>query len=410
MLGEARLPHRLIVWAFVAMALDIGVARIAYGTVLPALRRDLDLSFLLGGVLSAANLAAYLAGTLLAPLLARRVSMPALARWGHAVFAAGALATGIAADVHVLALGRGLTGLGAGIGLLALLVVVFERTRPDLRPVVSAAVWSGIGLAIVLSGLAAPILLSDAGNWRWAFLVSACLCLLVVYEVGRLPGTTGVVRQPSKEARPLRPRPIPAWIGLFGAYFMFGVGYIAYSTFVGGRLAAAQAPIGTVILSWVSLGLGSIAGSALGAALLWSRRWKPLTLVLAFLSGSTGSLAALLPGSAGPLAGALLVGLGLASTPAIVTAFVRERTGDADYARVFSLATAALGIGQLLGPVIAGAMADHFGPDVVMVFAAGAYGAGALLAAWDLLADRGYAGPVATGVSSREPHSAQDPS
>ena len=337
--------------------------------------------------------------------------MPALARWGHAAFAVGALATGAAPDLLVLALGRVLTGLGAGIGLLALLVVVFERTRPDLRPVVSAAVWSGIGLAIVLSGLVAPILLDEAGRWRWAFLVSGLLCAAVVYEVGRLPPPTGAVLPPVQEARPLRPRPVLAWIGLFGAYFMFGVGYIAYSTFVGGRLAAAQSPVGTVVLSWVSLGLGSIAGSTLGALLLWSPRWKPFTLVLALVAGSTGSAAALVPGPAGPLAGALLVGLGLASTPAIVTAFVRERSSDADYARVFSFATAALGIGQLVGPVIAGAMADGLGPEAVMIFAAIAYGAGAFLATWDLVSERRrYAGPAATGVSSREPHSAQDPS
>ena len=93
-----------------------------------------------------------------------------------------------------------------------------------------------------------------------------------------------------------------------------------------------------------------------------------------------------------------------------MTAFVRERSSDGDYARLFSLATASLGVGQLIGPVIAGAMADAFGPGSVMIFAAGAYATGALLAGFDLLRGGAYAGPVTTGVSSRAPHSAQDPS
>jgi MFS family permease len=131
---------------------------------------------------------------------------------------------------------------------------------------------------------------------------------------------------------------------------------------------------------------------------------------MASMAGAAGSAAAATPDGVAPLLGALFVGLGLASTPAIVTAFVRERSSDGDYARLFSLATASLGVGQLIGPVIAGAMADAFGPGSVMIFAAGAYATGALLAGFDLLRGGAYAGPVTTGVSSRAPHSAQDPS
>ncbi|MGA0595956.1 YbfB/YjiJ family MFS transporter [Enterovirga sp. CN4-39] len=391
MLAEARLPRRLIAWAFLAMALDIGVARISFGTVLPALRRDLDLTFFAGGALSAANLAAYLAGTLLAPYFGRYASMSALARWGHVVFAFGALANGLASDIPTLAVGRVLTGLGAGVGLLALFVVVFERTRPDLRPVVSTAVWAGIGTAIIASGLSAPFLLHEPGDWRWAFCLPALLALLVAWEVGRghrIGTTAGRPRQGHTDSTSPASRPWPSWLGLFGAYFMFGVGYIAYSTFVGGRLAQANAPMATVVASWVTLGLGSIAGSILGAAILWSRAWKPFALILASLAGAAGSAAAIAPGGVAPLAGALLVGLGLASTPAIVTAYVRERTSDAAYARLFSLATASLGVGQLVGPVIAGALADGVGPDAVMVFASAAYAIGAVCAVADMLTVR----------------------
>lgn len=186
-------------------------------------------------------------------------------------------------------------------------------------------------------------------------------------------------------AQALAPRSATAWLGLFGAYFMFGVGYIAYSTFMGGRLAAAQADTATIVWSWVSLGLGSVAGSVAGAAIVSTPRLKPWALVLASFAGAAGSAAAIQAGPIGPMLGAILVGLGLASTPAIVTAFVRERTTDADYARLFSFGTAALGVGQLLGPLAAGALADRIGPDAVMLFAAAAYGAGAALAGYDLL-------------------------
>ena len=61
----------------------------------------------------------------------------------------------------------------------------------------------------------------------------------------------------------------------------------------------------------------------------------------------------------------------------------RARSSAADYARAFSIATAALGIGQLAGPVVAGALADRFGTPAAPLFAAMAYGVGTLCAAID---------------------------
>ena len=85
------------------------------------------------------------------------------------------------------------------------------------------------------------------------------------------------------------------------------------------------------------------------------------------------------------MAGALLVGLGLAATPTIITTYARDRCTALEYASVFSYVTAALGIGQLIGPVAGGALADRFGTVAIPLFAGSAYGLGAVFAAWDAL-------------------------
>ena len=59
-----------------------------------------------------------------------------------------------------------------------------------------------------------------------------------------------------------------------------------------------------------------------------------------------------------------------------------------DYARAFSIATAALGLGQFAGPVLAGALADRFGSAAAPLFGAAAYGLGALFASIDQWASR----------------------
>jgi predicted MFS family arabinose efflux permease len=93
--------------------------------------------------------------------------------------------------------------------------------------------------------------------------------------------------------------------------------------------------------------------------------------------------------AAAALAGALLVGLGIAATPTIVSAHARDRCSADDYPKVFSFASAALGAGQLVGPVAGGALADGFGTAAVPLFAAAAYLLAALFAACDAaVADR----------------------
>jgi MFS family permease len=102
-----------------------------------------------------------------------------------------------------------------------------------------------------------------------------------------------------------------------------------------------------------------------------------------------GAAVAALPGGVAAFLAAALVGLGMAAIPALITAAARTRSSAADYARAFSVATAALGLGQLLGPVLAGGLADALGSAAAPLFGAVAYAVGALAA----LVDRRHAGP-----------------
>ncbi|WP_181175661.1 YbfB/YjiJ family MFS transporter [Mesorhizobium sp. B2-3-4] len=371
------------------MALDIGVARLTYGAVLPGLSRDLHLSFTSAGVLSAVNLAGYLIGTLMAPRLGTVLGMPRLAFAGHLVVAVGAALTGLAIEPIGLGVGRVLMGLGAGVGLVALFVMVFAATASHARPLVSTVIWSGIGLALVLTGILLPHALG-VGEWRYAFLLAAAVGVAISAGLWRAAGSGGTVSSQSNVVAgdvvagggTLR------WAPLFAAYFMFGVAYIAYSTFAGARLASSGAPIAIIAMSWVVLGAATIAGCALTALVLSSIVIRKLALGGALLCGAVGALLVGFQGTFYPLLASVFVGLGLASTPAIVTAYVRQRTDDAAYARLFSLATASLGVGQLLGPVLGGVLADRYGSSAITIFAATCYAVGTVFALVDAATDR----------------------
>jgi predicted MFS family arabinose efflux permease len=173
------------------------------------------------------------------------------------------------------------------------------------------------------------------------------------------------------------------WLFLLAAYFMFAFGYIAWSTFAGARLAAANAPMIVIQMTWIVFGAATMMGAALTVPLSNSPSLRHHALSVSFILAATGALVTALDAGAAALIGALLVGLGAGATPTIVSAHARDRCSAEEYARAFSYAAAALGVGQLLGPVVAGRFADLFGTVAVPLLAASVYSIGAMLAVCD---------------------------
>ena len=65
-------PVRWILVLSIGAAVGVGMARFAFGPVLPALRDDLGWSLSTGGAVQSVNLGAYLVGSLLAPRIINR--------------------------------------------------------------------------------------------------------------------------------------------------------------------------------------------------------------------------------------------------------------------------------------------------------------------------------------------------
>lgn len=379
------LPWVLIAWGALGIGLHIGVARFGYGVVLPALRGQLDLPYTAGGVLNAVHLAGYLAGTLAGPAIAARVGFARMGRGGNLLAAAGALTCAAAPGAWLLGLGRLGSGLGAGVAVAAILVIVFEGVADRVRGSISGAVWTGLAGGIIACGAAAPWLLQPE-NWRFSFLAAALLAIALALGFPprgmQVPAVAGPRQAGAFTYGAIATR---RWMFLVGTYFAFGVGYIAYATFAGAQLAAAGAPPTVVAAAWTVIGMASLVGGLLSIPILGGRGPRMVALAGGMWVAALGSVVAGMGGARPGMAllGAALVGLGMAAIPAIITAEARERSGAADYARAFSAATAALGLGQLVGPMVAGGLADQFGPEAAPLFAGLAYAIGGGLAVLD---------------------------
>jgi MFS family permease len=141
-------------------------------------------------------------------------------------------------------------------------------------------------------------------------------------------------------------------------YFLFGVGYIVYFTFLVAWMREIGAGPALVTATWGLLGLG-IMLSPLPWARVLARFKGGQPLALADAATGFGTLLPILaPGPIGILASAAVFGLSIFIGPAAVTAFGRANLEAALWGRSVALFTSVFALGQIFGPIAAGLIAD----------------------------------------------------
>ena len=354
-------PARLILILSLAPTVGLGIGRFAYSLVLPDMRDSLVWSYSAAGFMNTINAVGYLAGALLASRMIRRFGLPRTVRWGTLAAVLSLALCAISGNFIVLSLARLLAGLGAAACFVggAALAATIAQSRPERANFLLSLFYAGPGLGIVASGLIAPFVLQAFGPGSWWIVWWAMTLLTVAMTVPLLlapfdagAGFSGAVS--SKIA--LR----PVLIYLIG-YFLFGAGYIAYMTFMiayvrdGGGGAPAQSAF------WCLIG-----ASAFVTPWVWRR-------VLARTSGGVST--AIIQGvnaigAALPLFGhspvllaisALVFGVAFFAVVGSTTAFVRFNYPPAEWPTAIAVLTITFGIGQILGPIVTGAITDAFG-------------------------------------------------
>ncbi|MFC0030179.1 YbfB/YjiJ family MFS transporter [Micromonospora chaiyaphumensis] len=341
-------------------ACALGLARFAYGLLLPAMRDDLHWTLAAAGAVATANGFGYLLGALVTRILIHRLGAATAFRLAMALTTTSLALTAVSGDYLTLLALRTLSGATGAVVFVAGGVLA-SRLAADAASATPITVYfAGAGLGIVLSGVAVPLL---GEHWRlaWVALGAAAALATAVSWTGASSGAG-----PSSAGRArLRQLLAPAL-----AYLLFAAGYITYITFLSAYLAGHEASVGQVVLTWAVLGTAVAAAPA-----VWSRpiaRWpgnRALTTLLVVLSGGA---ALMLVSSAMPLVllSVLLYGASFMGVPAAVTALVRARTAAGDWAATLGVLTAVFAAGQTAGPWLAGLIADHTSTTATLAWTA----------------------------------------
>ena len=394
-------------WAVLAMGTlvvfgSLGLARFGYTVVLPSMQVSLGMENMQAGVLATVNLAGYLALSMIGGALASRYGPRAVITAGLALAGVSMLFTGLAHSFLMASIWRALTGIGSGasnVPVMGLLSSWFGIRRRGLATGIGV---SGSSLGLMFIGPLAPFVLSaySENGWRVCWFIFGGLTLLIAvfgYLILRNhPSEMGLspVGADSEESSPKSGTAALQWGRVYRSgtvwhlglvYVAFGFSYIIYMTFFIKRLIAdggySREAAGGLFMAmgWISIVCGFLWGSI--SDIIGRRR---ALIIVYLIQAAAFSLFALWPLKAGFTLSAVLFGLTAWSIPAIMAATCGDILGSRLAPAALGFITLFFGIGQVLGPSVAGAMADAYGSFSAAFILAGIVALLGALGAWFL--------------------------
>lgn len=344
-------------------AVALGLSRFSYGLLLPPMRADLGWSYLLAGSMNTFNALGYFLGALATPALMRRLGVWRLLMAGCVLASLFMLMSGLASDTTALFLQRVCAGVASAFifiagGVLAARLGAMHSQRAGFY---IGLYYGGTGFGIALSALLVPAALGAAHDhgaahaWQWPWLALGIACLLATAVMAAPARAIGEAPRAPDAGRRFAWRDFaPSLAG----YFMFGVGYIGYMTFVIALLKQQGMSATLVTVFYTLLGLAVVASSRIWARMLDRYRGGESLAILNAVLGAVTILPALTSFVPVVFVSGLVFGAVFLSVVASTTALVRHNLPQESWTAGISAYTTVFALGQIAGPVAVGWIAD----------------------------------------------------
>jgi predicted MFS family arabinose efflux permease len=362
-------------------AAALGFARFAYALLLPAMQSDLGWNYAQSGLINTANAVGYLLGALIAAPVIRAWGVQRVFSVSLMLTAASVAATALTGNFFILMALRlipgatGATVLIAGAALAAQLA-----TRHNSRAALILGIYyAGVGLGIMISGFAVPLLLASHGSWRGAWVLLGALSAVPVITTAKINRHASFTPDAVGHAAAHFPWRRFGWS--LTSYFLLALGYIGYMTFMIAFLRMHTSGAGSVMAFWMLLGLmAMLSFKPWNRLLQTSRDGRMMAWPLAVLTVGT-LLPVLSMHTVALYVSAALFGISFLVPVTATTALVRLGLPQTEWPRGIALFTVVFGVGQSIGPFAAGFVADHFGGLAASIaFSAAVVAAAALCA------------------------------
>ncbi|MBN3765533.1 YbfB/YjiJ family MFS transporter [Burkholderia sp. Ac-20365] len=352
-----------------ALAVALGVGRFAFTPLLPLMLHGGELDIRHGGWLASLNYAGYFLGAI--TCVALRIDAARVVKAGLATTVLLVLAMGVTHQFWVWAAVRFVAGAVSAWTFVFASQWGLRRLAELGANEWGGVIYTGPGIGIAATGL----LVSAAGGygasagWIGFGLVSAVLTVLVwrTFEpvskanVGAKasPGKPAELQTDAQRRHAHLHRADAFWLTVL--YGVPGFGYIITATFLP-VIARAALPADSPWpdLFWPMFGAALVVGALAGARL--PSHWDNRTLLAGcYVLQALGIIAGIVSPTAGGLSlGSALIGLPFTAITLFAMREARRLHGD-NAAGLMGYATAAYGLGQIVGPLVAAPIAAHTG-------------------------------------------------
>ena len=358
-----------------------GFGRMSYTIILPAMKDGLQFNYTQLGLLGTGNFIGYLTMAIIGGFLAARYGTRVVITFALMLMGLTMILTGLAQSFGFAFAMRLLTGLGNGASFVPAMTLGSAWFAVQKRGFATGIVSAGIGIGTLISGLIVPPILQAFGpnGWRfsWYILGTAVLVIsgVVFLFVRSRPEEKGLSQVGTAETEPVAsasagPQKAASlqwtdiikmgsvwYLGL--VYFFYGSSYIIYMVFFAAYLVKEMgftqeaagglwALVGglSIFCGVIWGGISDKLGRSKGAALAY------LALGLSFI------IFALVKTAFGYYLSAVIFGLTAWSIPTIMAAAAGDFVGPRLAPAGLGFITLFFGIGQALGPILGGYLAD----------------------------------------------------
>jgi predicted MFS family arabinose efflux permease len=363
-----------------AMAAALGIGRFVYTPILPFMLDALGWSKADAGLVASANFLGYLAGAMIASV---PVFSSSPRTWLLIALAASATTTagmGLLSGMVEIVIVRLIGGVASAFVIVCASTLVLDRLSAAGRGNLVAIHFAGVGAGIFVSAVVVAAGSTNGAGWQSLWIASglvAALAALLAATLLRSTSTQSSYR-PSAEANASKPVPVK----MIAAYGLFGFGYVITATFL--VTIVRQSLEIRSLEPWIWMLFGF---SALPSVPLWQGLGRQIGLMRAYAIAcaieATGIAASVdWVTISGVCVSAVLLGGTFMGLTALGLMSGRALAGGQPQ-RLIGLMTASFGAGQMVGPYVAGILAEVSGGlRLPSRLASGALVIAALLAIW----------------------------
>jgi predicted MFS family arabinose efflux permease len=355
----------LLLGGICALSLAMGISRFGFTPIIPLMQRDIGVSNWEIAVMASANYLGYLMGA----YISRKPWFGQQGRaWLGVELAASVillLAMPLTLNAYIWTLLRLLAGFLSAI----LFVVASSVTLGQGRSGWGGYLYSGVGIGIAFTGIAAPVFDAIGGwtaAWQGLALGGGIFGAVAWYTLSKAPHpAAGDPGQKPDQAKFVRDH---EWYVLLISYGLEGIGYIITATFIVQMIKAMPELSHIANQSWVLIGLSAALSTYLWAQIARKTSIKA-SLRLAYGMQALGIfLPVAIPSPISALAGGVLFGgtfMGITS----LTITLASQLRPAAQLQAIGELTTVYALGQIIGPIVAAYLQKSFSISAPSLFA-----------------------------------------